>query len=148
MLQNTNLQSVFDLILETAVKYNVPKSEMINRIIILSDMEFDSAAYFSYNPSRPAFYGRSAYATNLQVIQRKYQDAGYDVPQLVFWNVDARNKQVAATKDETGVVLVSGYSPVVMKTVLSAKPYITPYEAMMQVIGVERYNFIDNLKAL
>ena len=155
IVENTNLQSVFDLILETAVKYNVPKSEMINRIIILSDMEFDSTAYFSYNPSRPAFgsrnqisYGRSAYATNLQVIQRKYQQAGYDVPQLVFWNVDARNKQVAATKDETGVVLVSGYSPVVMKTVLSAKPYITPYEAMMQVIGVERYNFIDNLKAL
>ena len=86
--------------------------------------------------------------TNLQVIQSKYRDAGYDMPQLVFWNVDARTKQVAATKDESGVVLVSGYSPVVMKTVLSDKPYVTPYEAMLKVINVPRYDFVDEFKAL
>lgn len=154
IVEHTNLQSVFDLILTTAVKNKVPQSEMINRIVILSDMEFDQASYFSASVqidrwSNHSAYGRVAYATNLEVIKRKYQDAGYELPQLIFWNVDARNKQVAATKDETGVVLVSGYSPVIMKTVLSAKPYITPYEAMLKVIGVERYAFVDQIvKAL
>lgn len=150
---NTNLQSVFDLILSTAVKYNVPQPEMINRIIILSDMEFDRCAYFAPNESSNSWhhrdkFGRHAYMTNLQVIQSKYKDAGYEMPQIVFWNVDARTKQVAATKDESGVVLVSGYSPVVMKTVLSDRPYITPYGAMLKVINVPRYDFVDEFKAL
>ena len=153
IVENTNLQSVFDLILSTAIEYNVPQSEMVNRIIILSDMEFDGCAYFAPNENANSWnyrdsFGRSAFMTNLQVIQSKYRDAGYEVPQIVFWNVDARTKQVAATKDESGVVLVSGYSPVVMKTVLSDRPYITPYEAMLKVINVPRYDFVDEFKAL
>lgn len=130
IIENTNLQSVFNLLLTTAMKHNVPANEMPNRIIIMSDMEFDSATRGS---------------TNLDVIRSKYVASGYEFPQIIFWNVAARNMQTPATMNDQGIILVSGFSPVVMKSLLSNDPYITPYRAMLEVINVERYAFIDKL---
>ncbi len=128
--ENTNLQSVFDLILETAVKYRIPNHEMPNRILIMSDMEFDDTQRDK---------------TNFEVIREEYELKGYEMPQIIFWNVDARNVQVAATKHQSGAILISGFSPAIMKTVLSEDPYITPYKAMLNTVNVERYDFINNL---
>jgi hypothetical protein len=138
---NTNLQSVFNLLLRTALKHNVSANEMPNRIIIMSDMEFDRATGPGWND-----YGRrGADTTNLDEIRRKYAVSGYEFPQIIFWNVDARNTQVPTTMNDKGVILVSGYSPVVVKSVLSDDPYITPYRAMLEAVNVERYAFIDKL---
>lgn len=134
IVDTTNLQSVFDLILSTARAHSLPNDELPNRIIILSDMEFDQAIGYAHRNS-----------ANLEVIKQKYERYGYDFPQIIFWNVQARNKQVPATMNENGVILVSGYSPSVLKSVLSDEPIITPYKAMLNTIMVERYNFVDTL---
>lgn len=131
IVENTNLYSVFQLILDTAIQYQVPAHEMPNRIVILSDMEFDRAG--------------STDITQLGAIFKAYKMRGYEVPLLVFWNVNVLTKQVPATKNEEGVILVSGYSPSILKSILSANITLPPYELMLNVLNTPRYAFIDQL---
>lgn len=120
--QNTNLQAVFDLILNTALQNNTSKEEMPETIYIISDMEFDSAC-----DTR----------TNFEVIKAKYESVGHKIPNLVFWNVDARSgKNLPTQQNENGVALVSGFSPVIFKMAVENK---TPEQVMLDTINSERY---------
>lgn len=118
---NTDLQKVFDLVLKTAVANDTPEEEMPSTLYIISDMEFDSACDEH---------------TNFEVIKAKYKKAGYTMPTLVFWNVNASGKNMPVQEDENGVALVSGFSPVIFKMVVSGK---TPEEVMLDTINSERY---------
>jgi hypothetical protein len=126
---STNLQSVFDLILNRAVSTNVPANDMPKAIIIISDMEFDSAS----SPSK----------TNFEVIKEKYKASGYELPIVVFWNANSRADNTPVTKDEQNVILVGGYSPVIMKHILAnnLKP-ITPMQMMIDTIS-PKYSYLD-----
>jgi hypothetical protein len=124
---NTNVQAVFDLVLNTAKNNKVSNDEMPKAIYIISDMEFDQAS--SDNTK-----------TNFQKIKEKYADAGYEMPILVFWNVDSRQNNVPVTQNEKGVMLVSGASPTTFKIVLERKD---PYEFMLSVLNSKRYDLID-----
>jgi Domain of unknown function (DUF2828) len=123
--QNTDVQSAFDLILNTAVKNRIPESDMPKKLFIVSDMEFDAAD------------GRNR-QTNFQAIQSKYRAAGYKMPVLVFWNVQSRHNQSPVTVDDRGVVLVSGCSPSIFKSVMESR-VVTPYDMMLEVLMQERY---------
>lgn len=123
---NTNLQAVFDLILRTAIKNSTPKEELPSTIYIISDMEFDEACEDK---------------TNFEVIKSKYNASGYEMPTVVFWNVDARSgKNLPVRSDENNVALVSGFSPVIFKMAVEHK---TPLEVMMDTINSERYKVIE-----
>ena len=126
IVENTNLQSVFDLILSTATKNGVSQEEMPTKVLIISDMEFDEA---------------QSGKTNLEAVKTKYANSGYKMPELVFWNVCARNVQFPATKSEKGVALVSGYSPTLFAQVLSGVIQ-TPLDNMLKVITSTRYDAI------
>jgi len=119
---NTNLQSVFDLILEKGVKYKVPQVEMPTVLYVISDMQFDAACEGG---------------TNFEAIKVKYKAAGYKIPTIVFWNVNA-HADTPVKFDEKGVCLVSGCSPSILKTAISGK-VVTPYKLMLDVLGAERY---------
>jgi hypothetical protein len=124
--QNTNLQAVFDVVLSTAVENNVPLHQMPNVLYIISDMQFDVAC-------------RDNDKTNFEVIKQKYEQSGYEMPKLVFWNVNATpEKGVPVKKDERGTYLVSGCSPVILKYLLGGIS-VTPYESMLEVLNNERY---------
>lgn len=121
---NTNLQSVFNLILNTAVKHGISQSDMPTSIVIVSDMEFDNC-------------GKQ---TNLDTIKRKYRESGYEVPDITFWNVNGRKGNVSAKSRDAGVALVSGYSPSIMKSVI-CKTRFTPETVMLDTVMVDRYNW-------
>ena len=121
---NTNIEKTFDLILNTAVRNRLKKSDMPSRMIIVSDMEFDSAASHSQ-------------MTNFETIKLKFNNAGYDLPQLVFWNVNSINRQQPVTKNERGVTLVSGMSPQIFA--MLKEDDLDPYSFMMSVISSKRY---------
>lgn len=125
MVENTNIQAAFDLILDNAVRNRVSQKDMPTTLFIISDMEFDQGCL---NNNK----------TNFQVMQQKYKEAGYKMPIIVFWNVNARNNQVPVTQDERGVYLVSGASPSTFKQVLVNRAY-DPQDFMMKVLGSERY---------
>ena len=129
-IADTNLEAVFDLVLDAAEKNNVPQMELPSKLIIISDMEFNACV-------------RGADETNFNNAKRKFEKAGYKLPEIVFWNVASRNKQQPVTKNEQGVALVSGCTPRLFSQVLGGSlTALTPYEFMLEILGNERYEKI------
>ena len=120
---NTDLEKTFMLLLDTAVKNHTPQSEMPETLYIISDMEFDCC--------------RNAGLTQFQNAKQMFERAGYQLPNIVFWNVCSRNEQQPVTKNEQGVALVSGASPRIFQMVINGET--DPYEFMKSVILTERY---------
>ena len=124
---NTNLQAVFKLILDTAVKNNVSQKELPSTIYIISEMEFDYCV-------------ENADMTNFETAKRMFEENGYTLPDIIFWNVASRNMQLPVTQNEQGVALVSGCSPRVFSMVMEGE--LSPYDYMQSVLGQERYKRI------
>ncbi|CAK0780366.1 conserved hypothetical protein [Gammaproteobacteria bacterium] len=120
---STDLDASLALLLSTAVKARVPAEDMPKTLLIISDMEFNSC-------------GR---LTNYQAIQARYDAAGYSMPQVVFWNVNPRQGNNPVQFDARGVALVSGFSPTILKSVLSGTG-LSPIDMVDAVIMKERYN--------
>jgi hypothetical protein len=123
---STNLNAAFEKILDVAVKGNVPVEEMPQILLILSDMQFDACVK----------HDDSA----IQMIHRKYEEAGYTVPQVVFWNLNSHDN-VPVKYNQKGAALVSGFSPSIMTSVLAADMEdFTPTAIMLQTIMNPRYD--------
>ena len=122
---NTDLIAVFESVLNAGIKNDVPDAEMPKKLIIVSDMQFDQAC-------------ASNKRTNFEQIEKMYHKAGYEMPQLVFWNVNAIGGNVPMTIHDTGTCLVSGCSPSILKSVLGGK-VITPVDVMRDAVYNERY---------
>lgn len=125
----TNLQSAFDMILRTAVQGKVAAKDMPQVLYIISDMEFDRASY-------------SNTKTNFQVLKDKYESAGYQLPKVVWWNVAARNENFPIRADDTGTCLVSGCSPSILKSLLSASAF-DPMSIVYETINTPRYERVQ-----
>jgi len=123
---STNLQATFDLILNSAVRESLPESEMPTKLLIISDMEFDEAQRDH---------------TNLDAIRLKYSNAGYKMPEIVFWNVNGRMGNVPASAKDSGIGLVSGFSPSILKGVLKGEIY-SPLQLMLDTVDTARYSCI------
>lgn len=124
---STNIESAFDEILSTAKKYNVPAVEMPEIILIMSDMQFNSSSVSG--------------ESSLEMIERKYQQAGYQIPKIVYWNLNSSGN-VPVTSTQSGTALVSGFSPSIVKSVLSANMNdFTPMGIMLSTIMDPKYNF-------
>ena len=124
---NTNIEAVFELILRTAVKHQLPQSELPEKLYLISDMEFDSCV-------------GNAGISNFEQAQRRFGKAGYTLPQIVFWNVDSRHCQQPVTVNDRGVALVSGCSPRIFSMAMEGE--IDPWAYMLSVVGGERYAMI------
>ena len=138
---STNLESVFKLVLNQAKKHNVSETEMPTMIIILSDMEFNQA-----NNSRSKWYnqgtGHDWNPTAQQMIEKMYSEAGYNMPKIVYWNLNARNANFPVKFDTNGTALVSGFSPALLTSLLSGKD-LTPESMMFEVVNSQRYEPIS-----
>jgi hypothetical protein len=123
---STNLNAAFKKILDTAVKGGVAKEEMPAMVLILSDMQFNQCVE----------HDDSA----IEMIARKYQEAGYELPKVVFWNLNASYGNAPVKFDKSGTALVSGFSPAVVKPLLSGDlDNFTPESVMLKTIMDERY---------
>jgi hypothetical protein len=123
---STDLNAAFEKILDVAVKGNVPVEEMPQILLILSDMQFDACVK----------HDDSA----IQMIYRKYEEAGYTVPQVVFWNLNSHDN-VPVKYNAKGAALVSGFSPSIMTSILAADMEdFTPHAIMLQTIMNPRYD--------
>ena len=126
----TNIEKAFITLLDKSVEYGVEEKYMPTMILIISDMQFDSCIKVN--------------STAIETIKEKYEDAGYQLPQIVFWNVRAEIENVPAQDNEKGVGLISGFSPSILKDILKGeinrKP--TPQETMMMVVDSGRYDAV------
>ncbi len=123
---STDLHAAMNKILSVAVKGNVPESDMPKMLLILSDMQFNQCARFDDSA--------------MEMIERKYAEAGYTAPQIVFWNLNSSGN-VPVKADKSGAALVSGFSPSIMKALLSADlDQFTPEGIMLKTVMVPRYD--------
>ncbi|KAK4497459.1 hypothetical protein PRZ48_011910 [Zasmidium cellare] len=117
---NTNFVSVFeDLILPMAIENKLTQEDMVKKVFVFSDMQFDGCG------------GGQRWTSSFERIQKKYKDAGYEMPEIVFWNLagghgDTAPKSVTAT--EEGTALVSGYSQGMLKVFLANGQFGDPEE--------------------
>ena len=127
---DTNIEATFDLILRTAVNNKMSQEDMPKNILIISDMEFNSACYVRPNE------------TLFTTIASKYAAHGYKLPRLVFWNVNSRTGTIPVKENDLGVALVSGFSVNIVNMVMSNK--LDPYECLLDVLNTERYQPIED----
>lgn len=124
---NTNLNAAFDKILEVALENKVPQEEMPQTLVIFSDMQFDQGVK----------HDDSA----IEMIARKYEAAGYELPKVVFWNLNAAYGNVPVKFDKSGTALVSGFSPAVAKSILSGNmDDFSPEAIMLKTVMIDRYD--------
>jgi hypothetical protein len=122
---NTNLVKAMEKILNVAKSNSVPQAEMPEMLLIMSDMQFDQCAKFDDSA--------------MQMIERKFEAAGYSIPKIVFWNLNASDN-VPVKYDKRGVALVSGFSPAIMTAVLGGDTeQFTPESIMLKAVMVDRY---------
>jgi len=136
---NTDIQKTFDLILDTAVRNNIPESDMPRKLIIVSDMQFDNCVVMGGNYSGRFNYG-GARVTNYEAIRIKYAQAGYSLPDVIFWNVNSSDN-VPMKAHDSGTALVSGCSPSILTAVLTGNA-ITPLSLMRDAVYIERYDSV------
>ena len=137
---NTNIEAVFDLILEMAKCNDVPREELPKQVLIISDMEFDAATSSGYyGGGKRQSAGNSLFAG----IAKKYEDVGYRMPRLIFWNVCGRTDTIPMVNNKEGLCLLSGFSQNAMK-VATDKAKKDPYEALIATLDSPRYQIIED----
>ena len=124
---STNLKAAFDKVLDIALKGNVPQEEMPKSIIVISDMEIDNCGDRDWS-----FYDK---------MSKKFKKRGYQIPNIIFWNVDSRNNVFHADSTRKGVQLCSGQSIATFEQLMGCID-LTPIEFMKKVINSERYDCI------
>ena len=125
LCENTNIEAAFDMVLNTAIKNRCKQSDLPKTIIVVSDMEFDG---------QRGYYGHSN-KTLMENIAIKWENAGYQMPNLVYWNVQARQNNIPMTVKD-GISYVSGFSPVLFEQIMKGK---TAFDLMMDKLDSERY---------
>ena len=122
--QNTDFRAVFvDLLLPLAVKNKIKPEDMSKRLFVFSDMQFDVSrcSYRDDYNSYLGFYGRrdpTPWETTYDFIEDAYTKAGYEVPQIVFWDLNGQTvgpKTVEVESDRKGVAMMNGFSPALLK---------------------------------
>ena len=136
LCDNTNLEAVFNLLLDTALKNGVKEADIPKTIVVISDMEIDSGTY-TVERGRRVFWNKEKASTEMEKIRKRWTTYGLKLPKLVYWNVDARNSTIL--DNGPNVSFVSGMSPVIFKQVLTGK---TGYDLMIETICAKRYDVI------
>jgi hypothetical protein len=122
---STNLHAAFNVILKTAVDNSVAPADMPATLIIFSDMQFNACVQNDDSA--------------MEMIERKFEAAGYALPKVVFWNLNA-GSNVPVKFDKKGTALVSGFSPAIAASVLGADPdAFTPEAIMLKAVMIDRY---------
>ena len=125
---NTNIEKTFDLILRTAQNNNMSQADMPTTVLVLSDMEFDGATTERGNSERRKLF---------KIIEERFNNAGYKMPKLVFWNLCGRTNTIPLRENELGVALVSGFSTTIFDMVLNNET--DPYKVLLKKLNSPRY---------
>lgn len=136
---STDLNRACSSMLTFAMGHRVPQRDMPTRLVIISDMEIDSAAsvYGMYRRIRKDDFSDILHVDELREM---YEQAGYKMPQVIYWNVNSRDNHFQTRSNVPGTMLASGSSPRVFEAVMAMQDYqATPYDAMLEVLNGERY---------
>ena len=134
LCENTNIEATFDMLLNTAIANRCTQDDLPQNIVIISDMEFDQGTRQGY------YYDSNSISTSnaetvMEGVARKWAAAGYKMPHLIYWNVQARQANIPMLGNGP-ISYVSGFSPSIFQTIMTGK---TGYDLMMEKLNSERY---------
>ena len=137
LCENTNIEAAFDMLLNTAMRNHLSQDELPDTIIVISDMEFDSATW----QFRGGRYGSALNPaeTLMEGIARKWEIRGYEIPHLIYWNVRAAQNNIPMLGNGR-ISYVSGFSPSIFQTIVSGK---TGFDLMIETLDKKRYEVIQ-----
>ena len=128
---NTNIEAVFDIILDTAIESKAAQEDIPNCVESNSSSRRGMTSYYSMRSySRPD-------STLFKQIEKKYAAAGYKIPRVVFWNVASRTSTIPMIENDLGVTLVSGYSVSIFKMIMDGET--DPFQNLVNTLMSERY---------
>lgn len=108
---NTNIEATFDLILNAAIEGNLSQDEIPSYLLIMSDMEFDRARTFE-SRSRAVLF---------DLIREKWNAAGYEMPTLVFWQLNGKRTIYPEIDSKNGIIFLSGFSVNELELVMAGR---------------------------
>jgi len=124
---STDLDKAMQLIVDLAVQNRVPAEEVPSTLVVLSDMEFNGASSYGGGTKTVA-----------QRTRERFENAGYKVPNIVWWNIQSRHGSTPVRHNEHGMALVSGFSPSIMTNLLGGE--MTPEKIVIKAVSSERYD--------
>ena len=131
LCENTNLTAVFDMLMEMYITGQVEAAEMPDQLVVISDMEIDRGSSWRDEWRR---------RTEMGTIRQQWENAGLQMPRLVYWNVAARHNLILDDAQDDSVTFVSGCSPVIFQSILEGKSGI---EVMLSKLNSDRYKDIN-----
>ena len=142
---STNIEAVFDLLLHTARINSTKPEDMPKTLYIFSDMEFNRCVACGAISRNIWSYDRLLRSerevdTVIEAQARKWQQYGYQIPRIIFWNLDARHDNIPAIGE--GFSYVSGFSMNMVECILSGKNGI---DLMLEKLNSERYQAISSI---
>ena len=137
LCDNTNLTAVFDLLLSIARDPNVKKEDIPRTIVVISDMEIDEGTGCRWSRYRSNEWTKEGAATEMEKIRMKWEAYEFELPRLIYWNVDARHETILDSGPN--VSFVSGMSPTLFKSILTGK---SGWDLMIEAICADRYKEI------
>ena len=133
LCENTNLEAVFDF-LYTLMETGMAKpSDLPKAIVVISDMEIDQGTR-----CWDSTWTAETAATEMETIRKEWKAAGYTLPKLVYWNVDARHDTILDAGPN--VSFCSGCSPILFEQIITG---VTGIELMFKKLDSDRYKAIQ-----
>lgn len=121
IVANTDIDKVFELILNTMISSNSSKEDIPSHIIIISDMEFDAGVY-------------SSDGTNFDGWKKSFNVHGYELPKIIFWNVAGHTRGFPVTKNDNDVIMISGFSTNLLEGIFDVENF-NPSNQMLNALG-------------
>lgn len=159
---NTNIERVFELILKTAIRANLPQEDLPSKLYIISDMQWDECVIDDVSTKVTSDYSWRTRLTPcnaetfMQTMKIRYEAAGYKMPNIVYWNVrESECGMFQQTAGDSNCCMVSGYSPSLFRDILAGTEYVEevnekgesiikekldPITIMMTALNNERYD--------
>lgn len=132
---STDLEKVFNLVLDTALRNNSKQEDIPKAIIIFSDMQMNEAT------------GRTS-ETFYEKMRRKYEDSGYELPFIVFWNIGYGDTK-PVVENTKNTIMLSGFSQNIFDSIfnldLEDLQNYTPIKALLEILNSDRYKMIEEL---
>lgn len=137
IVENTDIKAAFDLLLETALRYNIPQEEIPENLIIITDGQFDSMVGDVYwNWERTENW---SFESDMEGVRKEWTAAGYKLPKIIYWNVNAWGKSnIVDDPNHPDVTFISGFSPSIFEQVIDGN-FPAGKELMYQTLTGERY---------
>merc|ERR1719231_193548 len=111
--------------------------DQIPDLLVLSDMQFNEAmGHYSQN---------RAWETHYERLERRFAEVGqvvcgqaYAPPRIIFWNLRGNTRGFPVEKDTPNTQMLSGFSPALLKLVLTGAELVTQEEEVIMPDGTVR----------